>query len=123
MWGFASSARGTKQARLEQERLQQEELIKQQLLKLELSTEIIKWQSDTETQMGLVNAAKRNAASCVRSDANANGKLEKSNMEQLQEAHDKKQYLAMARHGYEELVCAIIRPPRASYEVSEYGRN
>lgn len=129
-----------KQRKLQEERKKQEDLIAAQLKALELEHEL---EYEKLTQRGLVahkeqKIAKEKeelqekkklarAASKSSADGSSTGENngadtasvdDDSSLEDAQKTKEEMSYVEMARMGYQQLVNAIIRPPRCSYEVS-----
>ena len=126
---------------LEQEKKRQEKILREQLAEMGLENDIRRWKSEQETQEGLVNAAKlqkekeqenqKRLRRQQQQKKNKNGQnnnddhlstTDNNNNIQQQQPQEMS-YVEMAQHGYQELVNAIIRPPRATYEVGIGGTN
>lgn len=108
-----------KEAKLQQERLLQEKLISEQLQALQLEHEL---QRQTMIQKGLINRQQQQLKNEEKT-ATAAGVTTGS----TETTHNTKpnnklaQHMELARKGYEQLVHAIIRPPRATYKTSHLG--
>jgi hypothetical protein len=115
MWAFGANNR---KAKLDEERQVQEQLIKEQLKTLELEKELRELEKEKITQKGFVQVARRK----IRQEGE-NEKNQSSSSEQDDQQKDKKSlsHIEMARQGYQQLVDAIIRPPRAKYKASVHG--
>ena len=110
--------------KLEEEKQQQEDLIKEQLKALKLDHEL---QYGKITQRGLIakmkldeenEKAKEKKAAAT---AKVNDTQEVKTPSQMIEEKKKLSYLQMARLGYQEVINAIIRPPRAKYKMGALG--
>jgi hypothetical protein len=119
MWN--SFGANSKKLKLEEERQRQEQLIQEQLKGLELEHEM---RLEKITQRGLI-AKKRQETQQqqqqqqLKQQKDNNGQPKGPN-EVLTEEQKKLSYVEMARMGYQELVNAIIRPPRAQYKACNY---
>ena len=111
-----------KQGEIEDEKQRQEEVIMEQLKALELDHEL---QSGKITQRGLVAKQMLEEEALRKEIERKEQQLKKENQQQQQrqnsneEMDEKKKlsYIEMARLGYQEVINAIIRPPRANYKV------
>ncbi len=115
MWAFGANNR---KAKLDEERQLQEQLIKEQLKTLELEKELRELEKEKITQKGFVQVARRK----IRQEEGEHENNHSSSSEHDDQQKDKKNltHIEMARQGYQQLVDAIIRPPRAKYKASEY---
>jgi hypothetical protein len=121
MWNFG------KESKLQEERKRQEDLIAEQLKAMELDHEL---EYEKLTQRGLIANQEKKIAK-EKEEELLQKKMTKtaSDDETSSEEENKKgpttreemSYVEMARMGYQQLVNAIIRPPRAEYEVSVLG--
>lgn len=110
-----------KEAKLQQQRLEQEQLIAEQLKALQLEHEL---QRQTMTQKGLINRHQQE-----QQQQQQQGKKESEPSQSVPTTattnsrpnNKLAQHMELARKGYEQLVHAIIRPPRASYKISHLG--
>jgi pimeloyl-ACP methyl ester carboxylesterase len=127
---------GRKEAKLQEARNQQQQLIAEQLKELKMEHEL---ESQMMTQRGLINQQKlmqeqarknvelqeqqtRANATIGASTADAfAGSSSNDNSNNKGPGHKIVQHVETAKKGYEQLVHAIVRPPRASYKISHLG--
>ena len=128
MWG--------KQRKLQEERKRQEDLIAGQLRAMELDHEL---EYEKLTQRGLIanqqqkiakekqdeevkkkRIARKNSRQSSNDADDEDSSQDDSNKDKAPTSKEEMSYVEMARMGfcYQQLVNAIIRPPRAKYEVS-----
>ena len=119
----------SKEAKLQQQRLQQEQLIAEQLKALQLEHEL---QRQTMTQKGLINRHQQEQQLLQqqqqqqqqkqgKNETNASQSVPTTETTNSKPNNKLAQHMELARKGYEQLVNAIIRPPRASYKTSHLG--
>lgn len=133
VFGLFDAAERQKEAKLQEARKLQEEIIAAQLKELQLEHEL---ERQTMTQKGLINQQKRlqvlekeKAAAQEKekkqpstSTNGSNGSSATNNNSHPKGPGNKlAQHVDMAKKGYEQLVHAIIRPPRASYKMAHLG--
>jgi hypothetical protein len=135
MWKLFGSS--DQESELQKARKRQEQLLHEQLAEIGIENEVLrKWKKDQETQEGLVNAVKLKKekeqqqqlqkeevksvpanGESTSSNGDASQQASNNQQQQQQQTREELSYVEMARLGYQELVNAIIRPPRATYEV------
>ena len=137
MWNVFGGGPSHQELELERERKRQEQMLQEQLASMGLETDLRKWKRDQEMQEGLVNAAKlnmekekhhkeeeqrrRQKEATKNRNGSTNNDLQHQQPPEQEQQQKELSYIQMAQLGYQELVNAIIRPPRAKYELDSLG--
>jgi len=125
----------SKEAKLQEARMQQQQLIAEQLKEVQMEHE---FERQMMTQRGLINQqklqqeqtkrleqeqAKANAAAreATSTDSTAPSTASSNSNNNKGPGHKIAQHVETAKKGYEQLVHAIIRPPRAAYKIGHLG--